>query len=171
MNSSAPSICNHLLRIRDDLVGLLLPVVPELCGDGCVRHGDDLGCKDRGVVAPVQADRGHRDPRGHLDHGEQRIHVDGAADGDSDHGFDGEGRHHSRERGGEARDGDENVGIAACHELLDPVGGAVRGCDRYVEGYPELLQNRHGLLGHGHVALASHDDGDLSHRTGDCAHA
>jgi hypothetical protein len=126
MNSSAPSIGNHLLRIRDDLVGLLLPVVLELGRDRGVGHGDDLRRQDGGVVAPVEAHRCHRDTRGHLDHGQQRVHVDGAAHGHAYDGLDGEGCHHSGERRGEARDGDEHVGIAARDELLDPVGGAVR---------------------------------------------
>jgi hypothetical protein len=100
MNSSAPSIGNHLLGIRDDLVGLLLPVILELRGHRGIRHRYDLCGQDGGVVAPVEADSGHRDPRGHLDDRQQGIHVDCPAHRHADDRLDCEGRHDPWERRG-----------------------------------------------------------------------
>ena len=161
MKSSAPSILNHLLGIGDDLVRLLLPVRDQRVPDGRVVHGYDLAGEDRRVVATVESDAGDRDARRHLDDREDRVQVQGPADGDADDGLDCERCYDSGEGRREARDGDEGVGVAALDELLYPGGGPVGGCHRDVEGDAQLLQDVDRLLRHGHVALATQDDGDL----------
>ena len=149
--------------------GLLpLPGLPQLPGQGFVRHRQDLDGQQGGVLSPVHGHRGHRDAAGHLDGREQGVHPgEGPAPaGDADDRQGAVGGQGSRQVGRHPGSGDETRKSALPRrrgKLPCLVRTAVSGQDPHLHRYLIFLQHGHSLLRHRQIAGAAHDNGDFAH--------
>ena len=143
-----------------------LAVGDELLADCRVGGGDDVGGEVTGILAVADADRCHRDSRGHLHDGVQGIDaVERAAGaGQTDNGKNRVPCEHARKGCSEASNTDEDLeaspgGFASI--LRGGVRGAVCREDVVFPRDAELVEHRGDLIYSFLVGLATRNDTDL----------
>src|SRR5207249_4667389 len=134
----------------------------ELLPEALVPESQDLHCEDGRVLPPVEADGGHGHAGRHLRHAQDGVQVQLAAHRHSDDRFRGMGRDGAGERGGEARDRDEDFRRGVPNQISEEVRRAMGGCDDHVVSDAELVEERARLFPDLRVGLGTEDDEDVN---------